>query len=63
MTLVIFNKNAYSIRTFESILKQTVKGDSQMSYQSEKYVSNIIVYKLSQQKRFCVDVRLKSSMA
>ena len=62
MPLVIFNKNAYSIRTFDSIWKQTVEVDSQMSYQSEKYVSNIIVYKLFQQKRFFVDVRFKSSM-
>ena len=37
-----------------------------MSYQSEKhkmYRKLFIVYKLSQQKRFFVDVRLKYSMA
>ena len=54
----------YSIRTFEFIWKQTAIVDGQTSDQSEKHnVLEIIVYNLSQQKRFFVSVTLKSSMA
>ena len=55
MTLVIVNKTCIAPGHLNSYAKQTVV--------ENKMYSEIIVYNLSQQKRFFVDVTLKSSMA
>ena len=64
MTLVIFNKMCIASRPLNQYEnKQYSWWPDVLSIGKTQNVSEIIVYNLSQQKRFFVDVTLKSSMA